>query len=271
MKTVKLGSLEVSKFIVGSNPISGFSHQTAEVSARMRHYFSAAQVKRLFRDAEALGVRTVIARADVHIVRLLMEYWDEGGKLEWIAQTCPEVGTMERGVQIALGGGASACYLHGGWMDHLLAGGRMDEVQPLIDSVRAGGIPAGIAGHNPDVFRWAEANLDLDFYMCCYYNPSSRAHSPEHDPAVKEWFLDTDRQTMVELIATLSRPAIHYKVLAAGRNKPEEAFEFVRKHMRAEDAVCVGIYDEDDPAMLRRDLEMLGLHAVDASPARHII
>ena len=32
---------------------------------------------------------------------------------------------------------------------------------------------------------------------------------------------------------------------------------FVARHMRPQDAVCVGIYDEDNPNMLREDIELL--------------
>ena len=62
---------------------------------------------------------------------------------------------------------------------------------------------------------------------------------------------------MVEVISRLKRPAIHYKIMAAGRNNPEEAFAFAKKHMRSGDAVCVGIYDEDDQDMIRKDVELL--------------
>lgn len=257
MNKVMLGSLEVSKFILGSNPISGYSHQSIEADSKMLHYFNMTHTKDLLARAESLGVTTFIGRSDHYVKRLLMEYWDDGGKLDWIAQTCPELGTIERGIQNALDGGAKACYIHGGIVDHMLAEGRFDEIPKLLQIVKDAGLPAGIAGHNPEVFRRAELEIDVDFYMCCYYNPTSRATDPEHKPGQSEWFYDKDRDIMVDVISTLSRPAIHYKIMAAGRNNPEEAFLFAKKHMRSGDAVCVGVYDEDDPDMIRKDVELL--------------
>lgn len=257
MDKVKLGSVEVSKFILGSNPISGYSHQSIETDAKMLHYFNMAHTKELMAKAEALGVTTFIGRSDHYVKRLMMEYWDDGGKLQWISQSCSELGTMERGIQNAIDGGASACYIHGGIIDHMLADGRFDDIPALLQIIRDAGMPAGIAGHNPEVFRRAELELDLDFYMCCYYNPTSRDKDPNHKPGASEWFYDKDRDTMVEVISKLSRPVIHYKIMAAGRNNPEEAFAFAKKHMRPTDAVCVGIYDEDDPDMIRKDVELL--------------
>ena len=257
MQTVPIGSLNVSRFTIGGNPLSGFSHLDPETSTRMRHYFTASQIKRLLRDAESAGVNTLFARADRHITRVLLEYWDEGGQIQWLAQTCPELGAIKVSVQNAIDGGAKACYVHGGVMDHLLAQGGLDEVSPAIEMIKAAGMPAGVAGHIPDVFQWAEREIDVDFYMCCHYNPTWRVESPHSGSGGVEHFGDEDRHAMAKTIATLSKPVIHYKVLAAGRNDPAEAFAFVARHMRPQDAVCVGIYDEDNPDMLREDIELL--------------
>jgi inorganic triphosphatase YgiF len=61
----------------------------------------------------------------------------------------------------------------------------------------------------------------------------------------------------VRAVQHLSKPAIHYKVLAAGRNDPQEAFAFVARYLRSQDGVCVGVYSKHNPNMLREDLELL--------------
>ncbi len=146
-----------------------------------------------------------------------------------------------------------ACHIHGGVMDHLLAQGNLDEVPPAIEIIRDAGLLAGIAGHDPNVFRWAEENLDVDYYLCSYYNSMRRDEKAEHVSGTGEWFREEDREIMTELIQTLSKPAIHYKVMAAGRNDPAEALACVAKNLRAQDAVCVGVYTEHNPNMLRED------------------
>lgn len=258
LDTVLFGTLPVSRLILGSNPFSGFSHQSVERDNEMRHYFTVANLKATLRSAEALGITTLCARADHHVTRLLMEYWDEGGTLQWLAQTCPELGPIERGVQNAINGGAKACYIHGGVMDNLLANNRLDEVPPAIEMIRSAGLAAGVAGHNPRVIEWAEEHLDVDFYMCCYYNPSSRDRVAEHIHGSTEWFLPEDRRRMTEVIGTLSKPAIHYKVMAAGRNDPREALAFTARHLRRNDAVCIGVFPKDKPDMLAEDARILG-------------
>jgi len=257
MQTAQIGDLTVSKFILGSNPFSTFSHQGHDRDLAMRNYFTTARIKACLREAEALGVNALIARGDHHVMRLLHEYRAEGGTLQWLAQTCPELGSIERGVQNAIDHGAVGCHIHGGVMDNLICHQRLDEAVRGIAQIKDAGLKAGIAGHTPDVFLWAEAHVDVDYYMCSYYNPIPRTESGEHVRGFNEQFLDTDRTAMTTMIAALSKPVIHYKILAAGRNTPREAFTYAAQHMRAHDAVCVGIFPEDNPHMLAEDIALL--------------
>ena len=255
--TVKIGDLAVSRMIIGGNPFSGFSHQSPERDDQMRHYYTVARIKETLQRAEMLGINTHISRADHFVMRYLMEYWDEGGTIQWFAQTCPELGPIDRGIDNAVRGGAKACYVHGGVMDNLLATGKLDQAPPAIARIRAAGLAAGVAGHNVKVFEWAEKNLDCDFYMCSYYNPTMRDKCPEHPAGAVEVFDPADRDRMAETIRGLSRPAIHYKVLAAGRNDPREALRFVARHMRPQDAVCLGFFTKEFPTSIEDDLRML--------------
>jgi len=255
--TIAIKDVEVSRFILGSNPFSGFSHQSRETSKEMTRYYTTARIKEVLFEAERVGVNTIIARADYHMIRALIEYWNEGGSLQWFAQTCPEVGPPELAVRRAENHGAKACFIHGGYMDHLLAHGRLGEIPAVLESIREAGMACGVAGHVPDVFRWAEAKVDADFYMCSYYNPIARAESPEHDPIAAEQYLERDRRAMTELIGKLKRPAIHYKIMAAGRNDPSEAFAYAARSMRPTDAVCVGVYPAAKRDMLVEDVGLL--------------
>ena len=255
MDLIKIGPLTVSRFILGSNPFSGFSHQGSSRDAEMVHYFTTLRIKQTLRDAESLGISAVIARADHHVIRTLMEYWDEGGKLQWLAQTCPGVGPTLKTIQMAIQGGAKAIHIHGGVMDNCLAKGDMSDPMAGIARIREAGLPVGIAGHNPEVFCWAERQkLDVDYYMCSYYNAAHRDKSAEKSPDQAEWFLEEDRRTIATIIQGLSRPVIHYKVMAAGRNQPAEALSFAATCMRPGDGVCVGVFPKDSSRMLADDV-----------------
>jgi hypothetical protein len=93
--------------------------------------------------------------------------------------------------------------------------------------------------------------------MCSYYNPSNRGEQAAHDPFGHETFSDADRDAMVSIIPYLRAPVIHYKIFAAGRKDPKEAFEFVARHLRPQDAVCVGVFTKDNLNMLAEDVRLL--------------
>ena len=257
METTKLGSVTVTRFLLGGNPFSGFSHQGHDRDREMVHYYTTARIKQVLFSAEKLGITGFVGRADNHVVRLMMEYWDEGGKLTWLGQS---VGPIPECASLVAGHGGKALHIHGGVMDNLVAQGKFDEIKRGIDAIRAAGLSAGIAGHNARVFEWAAKNVDVDYCMCCHYNPTIRDVNPDHVHGAEEKYREEDRKAMVAVAGTLTKPVIHYKILAAGRNNPGEAFAFCGKIMKPADLVCVGIYAKDDPGMLGRDVGLFEKH-----------
>lgn len=256
LATTQLGSLIVTRLILGGNPFSGFSHQSPSADSEMLHFYTSRQIKATLALAEQLGITTLVARADAHIIRLLIEYWDEGGKIQWIAQTCTELGMPAGVAQRAIKAGASAVYIHGGQMDFFKHHDQKDEVQAALDVIHQAGLPAGVAGHFHTTHLWAAEHFDFEFHMCSYYNPSDRTMYSGHRSGITEVYAPEDRENMVATIARLTRPVIHYKIFAAGRHDPREAFEYTAKHLRPSDGVCVGIFLKNKPDMLAEDIQL---------------
>jgi len=256
MQTVQFGDLTLSRMILGGNPFSGFSHQNPDIDRAMVRWYTTERIKETMRQAEALGVSTFLGRADRHVRRTLLEYWDEGGKIQWFTQTAPEFSSLSGNVAQAIGTGASAVYLHGGQMDFYFAQRQFDTIRGFVQQVKDAGIAVGVAGHNPAVHEWADENLDLDFHMCSYYNPTPRDRNAEHVQGATEVFDPADRDAMVATIRQLRAPAIHYKIFAAGRTDPKEAFAYVARHIRPQDAVCIGVFTKEKPDMLAEDVRL---------------
>jgi len=255
-ETVTLGDVPISRFLLGGNPFSGFSHQTRERNKEMLDWYTMERIKETFRLAERAGVTAHLGRGDHFIMRALHEHWNEGGNLTWVCQTCPEVGSIQLGIANALSGGAKCCFLHGGEMDFRVAGGDTEAIREGIATIKDHGMAAGVAGHDTGTIRWAADNLELDFFMTSYYKPEDRTRSAMAS-GDEEQYREKEREAMCALIQELPRPAIHYKVLAAGRNDPKEAFEYVADAYRPGDAVCVGVFTRDDPDMIQKDVDLL--------------
>lgn len=256
-KIVHLGHVPVTRFILGGNPFSGYSHWTPERDNEMVDWYTMERVKEAYRLAEKAGVTAHLGRADNFVIRALREHWNEGGSLTWLAQTCPGVGSLMHGVNNAVYGKAKCCFLHGGEMDMRVATGQTVEVPDAIKAIKDAGMAAGIAGHHVRTIRWAADHLDLDFFMTCHYNPSDRSRQAARNYDDVEEYLEEDREAMCALIQQLPAPAIHYKVLAAARNDPHTAFEYVADVYRPGDAVCVGVFTKDNPNMIQEDINLL--------------
>jgi len=253
---VRIGPAEVSRLTIGGNPFSGFSHQGPQRDAEMRRYYTAARIKEALRKAEAAGIDTLFARADNHVIRLLLEYWDKGGRIQWFAQTASERPDYLRNIETAAANGAKGCYLHGGQTDYYWNRGETEHFARALERIRCLGMAAGIAGHGPEPHEWIRDNLQPDFQLCCYYDPSLRADRPDHVPSDAEKFDPAHRDRMARTIRTLKCPSVHYKVLAAGRTPVREAFEYVADVIRPRDVVLVGVYLGDDADMIQKDVDL---------------
>ena len=256
-RTVSLGNVLVTRFILGGNPFSGFGHQRRERDMEMLDWYTMERVKEAYRLAEQAGVTAHLGRADMFIMRALHEHWNEGGTLTWIAQTCPNVGTINHGINNAIAEKARCCFIHGGEMDYRVAHGETKEVFDAVRRIKEEGMAVGVAGHSTNTIRWAADHLELDFFMTSYYNPEDRTRQAHRNYENEEYYGPEHRDAMCALIQELPAPAIHYKVLAAGRNDPREAFEYVADAYRPGDAVCAGVYTKEDPDMIREDVDLL--------------
>ena len=258
MRKVPIGKARVTGLCIGGNPFSGFSHQGQERTKEMLAYFTPEKIKETLRAAEAAGINTFFGRTDDHIMGIIRDYWDGGGTIQWFAQICTERGDPDAwrkwmGASIELG--ATGAYLHGGVVDNWYASGLSDNFQEALGMMREGGVAAGFAAHKPEAHAWVRDNLEVDFLMCSYYNPSDRSKSAHHVSEGEKWDYE-DRQKMLEVIATIEKPVVHYKVFAAGNKPIPEAFETMGKAMRKGDVACVGFFPKDDPEIIAKDVAL---------------
>jgi hypothetical protein len=254
MRTVQFGDVEVTRVVVGGNPFSGFSHQGPERDREMLDYYTVANIKAALAKAEAAGINTFFGRTDRHVRRLLREYWAEGGTIQWFGQTASELGDQLRAIRDAARDGAKGVYIHGGQTDYWYAHGEFDMFHAALKTMRECGVVAGFAGHLLAAHEWMRDNLELDFQMVCYYDPTDRSDSPHHVSTIDEKWNDEERARKVEFIHTLPWSAAHYKVFAGGNKPIDDGFHFLAGSMRENDLVCVGHYLKDNPEMLAENV-----------------
>jgi len=245
MPTVKLGPLRISRLIIGGNPFSGNSHFSPELSKEMKEYYTPERIKAALKEASRFGVNAILARADANIMGVLREYWKEGGSIRiWFAQHAPEKPSVIENIDEAAEAGAKAVYIHGGVVDKMFAKGELEKIWPWLEHIKEKGLLAGMAAHRPEVHLAAhEMKLPVDFYCQCFYNLTIRGEN----------YLPEDRDMAVQTVRQLRKPVIAYKIMAAGRNEPTEAFRYAFSHLRPGDAVCVGVFPKHRPREIEQD------------------
>jgi len=254
--TMDLSGIKISRLIVGGNPFSGFSHQSEQMDMEMRRYFTTDRIHQTLFECESCGITAFIGRADNHITRVLLEYYDKGGTIQWIAQTAMERKIVEDNVKMAKYFRAKACYIHGGNVDQLWDEGKQDKIRDFLKFIKDQGIPAGLASHYPERILIAdEEGYGADFFMVSLYNISG--NMGKIIESKDELFDDADRKKALAIIPRLSKPTIAYKVLAAGRRDPENSFREVFGTIKPSDGVLVGMYSNARADMVRENAEFV--------------
>ena len=251
LPTIAIGPRRISRVTIGGNPFSGFSHQNGQRDAEMLDYYSVARIKQVLADCEAAGINTCCLRTDAHIWRLLREYRNDGGKIQWIAQMGVGGDECKANVNQAVANGAIAYYIHGGVTDQCYSEKRLDRIADMIKYIHDKGLPAGLAGHLPEAHMAVyEAGIPADFHVVCFYNCGSLhvGKGDRFDPA--------DPPKAVEAIRRIAKPCIGYKILGAGRVPAPQAFAFAFANIKPTDAVNVGMFTKDNPRMVQENVEL---------------
>ena len=241
---IKLGKLEVSRLILGSNPFFGWAHGNPQGSdIEMRAYYTDAQVMSVLDAAAEQGITAVWTPCYPPWIRLWNEYQGKGGKLKiWIGQpdayshgeAVPDPNPnipkkMKEHIIAAAQNGAKAICIQGVQVDAQFKAGRIDVVRDWLELIKSFGLPAGIATHRASTHLMAEKEgLPTDFYHQTLYRPDN------YIPAGLEESLAT--------IEKLDKPVVAYKVLGAGRILPKDTFPYVFRRLRPKDGICVGVF-----------------------------
>ncbi len=254
---VRLCNYEISKLILGSNPFSGFSHQTKKVDEEMMDFYTAEQIKKAWDTAQNNGINAFCARGDRHIVRLIREYYNEGRMRNflWLAQTAPEFINFEAGLSIITTNKPKpvCIYHHGGQLDNLLMEGKKQIVKDHLKMIRDTGYITGMASHQPEFIEMAEdENWDVDLYLTCFYNLTGRGK--KELTAIKgsegEIFDISEPPKMCRVIKQVRKPCIAYKIFGAGRlchsrDEIYSAFRFAVENIKPNDFIMIGVFQKN--------------------------
>jgi uncharacterized membrane protein YphA (DoxX/SURF4 family) len=245
----RIGNLEVSRLICGGNLMVGYAHarDLIYVSSLVKRYFTQEKIWETIRLCEACGVNSALMRTAPDIVDPLNRYRKQGGKIQWLAATYPEENDVITNTQYAIDNGADAVLIMGNTADNWIGKGRIDLFEEWFNHFQGKGIPLGIGSHELAVVKAMEHHgFPVDFHFKTLHQPNYWSYQPDEPKGDVIWndidnFWCRDPEETVKYMATLNKPWIAFKILAAGAIKPEDGFKYAFEN--GADFACVGLFD----------------------------
>ncbi len=246
----KIKNLEISRVICGGNLIGGWAHSRdlIYVSKLVKAYHTDEKVFETLRLVERRGVNTLLTNASAG--RVINDYWyAEGGKIQWIS----DCHSMDQ-IKSAINEGAHAVYLNGGQCDKLVRENKLAALAEILKFMQTLSVPCGLGAHDLETVKACEAaGLQPMFWVKTLHQDNYWSATPkknrggvgfgrstDHDMPHDNMFC-TNAPATISYMASLKRPWIAFKILAAGAIHPRDAVSWAFES--GADFICVGMFD----------------------------
>ena len=242
----EIGGISVSRMIMGTNWLLGWSHRGAASDKMIKDRYSEVDpFKAILEAYMEYGVDTIMAPFDASstLVRAVKETEQKLGR-EIIMIDTPVINVDDnadarREAEVVLrksrDNGAKICLLHHSCVEQLVDKNKT-EIRRLDDytgMIRDLGMVPGLSAHMPELVIYSDANgYDVDTYIQIYN--------------CMGFLMQVEIETVARNIHNAKKPVITIKPMAAGRVTPFVGFNFVWNTIRECDLVTVGAYTPDE-------------------------
>jgi hypothetical protein len=269
LPTAKLGKHDVTRLIIGGNPIYGYSHFNRLLNQHQTDWHTPERVMSLLKRCEQAGLNCWQNSYAERTLQDLDRYREGGGSMHWLCLGKPDWDQHPENIADAAKHKPIGIAPHGSLGDRLHREKKFDVLNDLLKRIRDQGVLVGLSAHNPALVELAEEKgWNVDYYMCCLYNRTRPREELQkllgNDLPLGEIYLPSDPPRMFKVVQSVKKPCLVYKVLAAGRrisNKAEirECFKIALDNIKPQDALIVGMYQQfgdqvGDNAALVREL-----------------
>jgi hypothetical protein len=256
----EIGHVSVSRLFIGGNLIGGWAHSRdlMYASKLFTSYNTEAKIFETLELAQACGVNTI---------QLDPKCWESVAKYNKRRSTpiqtmicvplTKDKTKMNDEIKRQVDMGATLLYSHGGTTDaFMMNGGTTDAIAQMVELIKAQGVPAGVGGHSLNMPIACERNnVNPDFYAKTFHmdrywssTPDDRReeydwmsrHSSDHDANNDNMWCNNPEETAA-FMATVDKPWVAFKVMAAGAIAPQMAFSYAYRH--GADFIIAGMFD----------------------------
>jgi len=245
---MKFGAVEISRLVLGVNPLYGWAHYNKNFSKAMTDWYTQDKVCEVMHRANAFGINAFNYVNATRAPQDLARFQAEGGKMHLIIQVTghDDADALVRDLH------PLALHRQGEVVDVAFRNGTMNSVREWCKSARDLGVLVGVGTHKPEVIELVEEQgWDVDFYAGCVYN---RTRTEEEWKQIlngqllempHEIYLQSDPARMYKVIQQTTKTCFAFKILAAGRigdDSVTQAFRTAFAGIKPHDGVFVGMY-----------------------------
>jgi hypothetical protein len=245
---MKFGNAEISRLVLGVNPLYGFSHYNNNFGTAMREWYTPEKVCEVLHRANSFGINAFnwvnVKRSPEDLAR----FQAEGGKMHLIIQ----VMATDDAAALVKNQKPLALQRRGEEIDAAFQNGTMASEREWCKRARDLGVLVGVGTHKPEVIELVEEQgWDIDFYSGCVYNRTRTAEEWKqtlHGEIMEmphDIYMQSDPARMYKVMRQTSKTCFAFKILAAGRIADEgiaQAFRTAYSSIKPHDGVYVGVF-----------------------------
>ena len=241
-----VGGESVSRLIIGSNWLLGWSHTSVSADQMIkRRYNTVETFKPVLETYLKYGIDTIMApfSASPDLVRAIKETEQKCGRRIIMIDTpfinvddSPEARKeAEQQVKASKEIGSTFCLIHHAHAEQLVNKNlrqivRLDDYTKMI---RDAGLIPGLSAHMPEMIVYSDANgYDVETYIQIFN--------------CMGFLMQVEIETVASIIHNAKKPVMTIKPMAAGRTTPYVGLTFSWNAIRDKDMVTVGTFSPDE-------------------------
>lgn len=252
----KIGNVEISRLICGSNPFYGGAHSRdlIYVGRLLKEYCTEEKILDTLELCEKNGINTMIEGESLS-VRYRKK---RGGNLQGLAMVMLDGEDILTGrnlletTQRAIDNGVVGAFIRGCEADRWVRTNKLELIEKFLSMVRKNGLIAGVGAHDIRVpVTCEQEGLVPDFHFKTFHHDQYYSALPveKRRPFLVDSWESDDHDCIweqypeetIDFMRASETPWIGFKVLAAGAIPPEEGFRYAFRN--GADFLAVGMLD----------------------------
>ena len=283
----KLGKYEISRLVIGCNPMGGWSHSRdlSYVGQLSKHWHTDQKMKETWAIAEQAGINFVNL-VEFQYPAFNAYKKETGSKMLNVCQcSIGEPNDWLAPLKKAVADGADCIYIQGENTDGLAQNKELDALLEALEYTHSQNMLFGVGAHSlKTILDSIQAGVKPDFYYKTFHHDKywsatpleNRVEYPQRNwmarvPSGEEsklnkvvidhnkwndnmWDMWNDKT--IETFKNIDVPLFGFKVLAAGAISPEDGIRWAFEN--GSDFVCLGMYDFQVIDDVNTTIEILG-------------